>query len=86
MFELLFCGLVIFMGGMLILKVLFFLLGLIFAGLGFFIKILLAAVCCILLFPVGVLVLGTVFSGGFLVFVLGAVGLAALMSEKKPEL
>ena len=85
MFELLFFALLVFIGGTFILKVLFFIMGMAFAGLGFLIKMIIAVLCCVLFFPLILLVVGTVLSGGFLVFILGAVALAALISEGKQD-
>ncbi len=84
MFELLFLGMILIMGGLLILKVLFLLLGLIFTGVGFFLKIILTVVFCVIFFPLAATVLGVVFSGGFFIVLMILIGLGALVGEKNP--
>ena len=82
MFELLFIAFLLLFGGLFILKALFFLLGMIFAGVGVLLKVILAVVFGVIFFPVGAAVLGVVFSGGFLVFLLIATALGALFSDR----
>lgn len=85
MFELIFLGVLLLMGGVLTIKILLFLLGLIFVSAGFLFKFLFTLVFGIFLFPLVALVFGTVFSGGFLLFILLLTGLLTLLSEKRPR-
>ncbi len=80
MFELLFLALIVITGGVLMLKVLFFLLGLVFTSVGFFLKILVTGIFGLLLLP-----LGALFSGGFLFIIAAFIALGALIRERAPE-
>lgn len=80
MFELAFLAFLFIFGGIFILKGLFFLLGLLFSGIGLFIKIILAVVVAVVLFPVGAALLGFIFSGGFILLLLGFIAVGALVS------
>lgn len=80
MFELIFLAFLFIFGGIFILKFLFFFLGLIFSGIGLFIKIILTIVFAVLLFPLGATLLGVLFSGGFILLLLGFISIGALVS------
>lgn len=80
MFELAFLAFLFIFGGIFILKFLFFFLGLLFSGIGLFIKIILTVVVGVLLFPVGATLLGVIFSGGFILLLLGFISVGALIS------
>jgi hypothetical protein len=85
MFELLFLAFLFIFGGIFILKFLFFFLGLLFSGIGLFIKIILTVVVAVLLFSLGATLLGAtllgvLFSGGFILLLLGFISIGALVS------
>ncbi len=80
MFELLFLGFVFVLGGVLLLKSFFFILGLIFTSVGFAVKIIFTVLFGVILLP-----LGTLFSAGFFITVLVLIGLGALIRERKPR-
>ena len=80
MFELFFLGVLVIGGAVFLLKLLFSLLGLVFAGVGIVLKMVLT-----LFFGLFLLPLGAVFSGGFFITVLVLLGLGLLIREKKPE-
>ncbi|MDA3958326.1 hypothetical protein [Oceanispirochaeta sp.] len=83
MIELMLLAFIIIFSGIFVLKFLFFVLALLFSGVGFFLKLVLTLVFCVLIFPLGLALLGVLFSGGGLVFLLIIMGLGALISEKK---
>jgi hypothetical protein len=83
MIELMVLAFIIIFSGIFVLKFLFFVLALLFSGVGFFLKLVLTLVFCVLIFPLGLALLGVLFSGGGLVFLLIIMGLGALISEKK---
>jgi len=83
MFELMILAFVLIFGGVFILKVLFFLLGLVFTGVGFFLKVILTVVFGVLLFPIGAAVLGVLFSSGFFFVLVVLMGIGALLGERK---
>lgn len=80
MFEIIFLAFLFIFGGIFFLKCLFFLLGLAFSGIGLFIKIILALVFTVVLFPLGATLLGVLFSGGFIVLFLAFISIGALLS------
>lgn len=83
MFELFALGALLIFTFVFAFKFLFFLLGLIFGGVGLLLKLILTIVGGVLIFPVAVIVLGALFSGGGLILLLIFAGLAALVGEKK---
>lgn len=80
MFEIVFLAFLLICGGLFVLKCLFFLIGLLFSGIGLFIKVILTVIVAVLLFPVGATVLGVLFSGGLIVLLLGIITVGALVS------
>jgi len=81
--ELIVLALLVMFSGIFVLKFLFFILGLIFAGVGFFLKLILTIVFAVLLFPLGAAALGVLFSGGFVVLLIVFMGFGALIGENK---
>ena len=64
-------------------KFMFFILGLLFGGIGLILKLVFMLIGGILIFPVALLVLGALFSGGGLILVLVIAGLVSLVGERK---
>lgn len=80
MFELTFLALFFIFGGILALKLLFFLVGFLFSGIGILVKIILTTVLIVVLFPFGAAVLGVLFSGGLALLLVAFVSIGALLS------
>jgi len=70
MFELFVVAAAVFFGGVYLFKFLFFLMGLIFSGVGFLIKALITGALAIVFFPVVMLLAGGLLSSGLVVFIL----------------
>ena len=77
MFELFLLGLLLLFAGTAVLKILGLFLALLFTGAGFMIKIILFSILALLFFPLSLVLLGTLVSGGFIgiIFILLGAGL-----------
>jgi len=64
-------------------KVLFLILGLLFSGLGFFIRIALLGALGFLFFPAIIAIIGGVLSSGFIAFLFAAAFLAVIFSGSR---
>jgi len=79
MFELFVVAAAVFFGGIYLFKFFFFLMGLIFTGVGFLVKALITGVLAVVFFPVVMFLAGGLLSSGLVVFILigaliGAIG------------
>ncbi len=85
MFEILLVGAVIFFGGYYIFKFIFFILGAILTGAGFLLKFIIMIILAIVFFPITLLVVGGILSGGLIGFLILCALIGVLVSNRRKE-
>lgn len=87
MFELILVGAAIFFGGIYLFKFIFFLLGLLFASVGFLLKAILTAVIAVIFFPITLVFAGGILSGGIvgLLLICALIGALSRKTAREPS-